>query len=281
MINKKIILLCGYSRGGTNIAWNILQSHPEICSAIDETHNLINNKKFKIRTKLALFRRLNLVDNSIFKRLIDYELYKIKMANYVHVANKYRYPSIKYTRKQVKESAICLKSVDKAIEHTDFLLTLYPDLFFIALARNGYALLDGHIRRGASVKESALLYQSVADKMKYYSEKLNNYKLIKFEDILAHPFNISIELFKFTDSNPFYLDHLRIKSKKIITMEGNHEVMYGDEQNKYWFDKESINTIFDIRINERQIKNLKAEQIKEFNKFAKSAMEYFSYDILN
>ncbi len=41
MKNKNVVLLIGLSRGGTNIAWNVLQSHPGICSPIYETGELV------------------------------------------------------------------------------------------------------------------------------------------------------------------------------------------------------------------------------------------------
>lgn len=281
MFNKKVILISGFSRGGTNIIWNILQSHPEICSAMYETHNLINDKENKIRRKISIFRKLSLTDSAILKSLVDYELYRLKMSNYVHESNKFIFSDIKYSRKQMKETALCLKSVDKAIELTDFLLGVYPGLYFISIVRNGYAVLEGHLRRGSSVQETGLLYQFIADKMKYYSEVVPNYKLFKFEEVLDDVFACSQRLFEFTDSQPVHLDSLRLKSKRILKSDGEHEVKYGQEKKKYWYDRNNIDNYFNKSINDIQIKNLQSKEIKEFNKYAKSALEYFSYDILH
>jgi hypothetical protein len=40
MLNEKVIVINGISRGGTNILWNMVQSHPVVCGAMYETDQL-------------------------------------------------------------------------------------------------------------------------------------------------------------------------------------------------------------------------------------------------
>jgi hypothetical protein len=281
MLNKKAILVSGFSRGGTNILWNVLQSHPKICSARYETNGLFNSNNVTLKYLFKFNRIPNFEKINVLKLAIDYKLYNLKMTNHHHRHNKFAEPGIIYTKKQVSNSAICFKSVDNDINYTKDLRKIYPNLYFIALTRNGYALIDGHKRRGSTVQEVAKLYQNIADKMQEQSEKLHHFKLVRFENIINDTFSASDELFKFLKTEPYDLKHIRLKSKKIVGKDGLYHSKFGSENEKYWFNKKTIKTAIDNTINDRQMSSLSSSDIKTFNKYAKSALNYFGYRILN
>ena len=273
MLNKKVILLSGYARGGTNITWNILQSHPDICSPVHETANLFK-KSFKLRACQYLGKYIDC------SRIIDRELLKFKLSNLEHPDNKFISEGTMYTAERITQCALCLKSVNEQIFYTDLLLKTYPDLYFIALTRNGYALADGYVRRGMSIKYSGKLYQRMAEEMRRLSGEIKNFKLLKFEDVVKSSFIIAEELFYFTEMDPKKVNKLRFKSKKVITNDGGHNVKFGEEHRKYWVDEKNIRDFIDPEIDEKQSNRLSLEMIKEFNKEAKAALEYFGYDVL-
>lgn len=280
MRNKKVILLSGFSRGGTNIVWNILQSHPQICSARYETGDILRKRNPIILSRqVSILSRLGLINRITTRKYLDYKFHRLKMSNMHHPDNKYKTEGVTYSKNELINCAICFKSVDFDINHTDLLLNLYPDLYFIALTRNGYALADGHIRRGSKAEEFAELYDTIASKMEYYSKAVKNFKLIKFEDVLSQPFKIAEELYEFTNSSPTKLDKLRLKSKRIVGKEGDHKVSFGKEHRKYWFDKSSIYNLLDPSINTKQRKNLSKDDISIFNDKANSSLRFFGYDI--
>lgn len=279
MLNKKVIVVSGFSRGGTNILWNIMQSHPQICSAIHETGTIFRKKEpLQFSRFISLLNKTGLINLSVSRRIIDLRLHRIKMNNYKHSENKYVYEGQTYSRKQVSESAICFKSVDFDIDHTPLLLKLYPNLYFIALTRNGYAVFNGHMRRGEAPEKAARLYREIAEKIKIYSETLSNFKLIRFEDVLQSPFKIAEELFTFTDVFPVQLGKLRLKSKKIISEKGEHATLWGRENQKYWMGQDEIDQFLDPNVNKRQIAQLSLEMIDFFNREAGTALDFFGYE---
>ena len=272
MLNHKVIVLSGYARGGTNIAWNLMQSHPDICSPVHETGKLFR-KSFSLRIchklPIPLF---------VSKHIIDRKLYKFKLANLNHPDNKYISDGGLYSRDQISKTTLCLKSVNHQIVYTETVLKAYPELYFIGLARNGYALADGFMRRGKTVEEAGKLYYKISEEMKKLSDKVLKFKMIKFEDIIMEPFKMAKELFEFVEVQPISLNKLRFKSKKVITKEGDHQVKFGNEHRKYWFDRSNISQILDPDINKKQINRLSPEMIREFNKASGTALEFFGYN---
>ncbi|MEX2601286.1 MAG: hypothetical protein WD355_06535 [Balneolaceae bacterium] len=282
MLNKKVILLCGFSRGGTNIVWNLLQSHPKICSPIYETGTILHKRDpIRFSRIVSLLNRAGLLYTWIGRRIVDVQLYRYKLRNRNHPDNRYISEGVFYNRKQIAHSTLCLKSVDNDIDHTGLLQNIYPGISILLLARNGYAIADGHIRRGKTAAEAGELYNRIAMKMKSVTESLVRIKLIRFENALEDPFGISEELFRFTNTTPHQLDKLRLKSKKTLDVSDSHYTRYGDENRKYWFDRSTIGNILDPDINRTQASRLQPDMIRDFNREASDAMNYFGYPILD
>lgn len=271
MLNTKVIILSGFARGGTNIAWNILQSHPDICAPMYETGELFS-RSLPLRLCGLLSGRTNTC-----KKVVDTNLYKSKLDTLEHPDNKFIAEGVIYTKKQVANTALNLKSVNNDIFLTEALLKAYPDLYFIALARNGYALCDGYLRRGRTAKAAGRLYSKIAEEMKRYSEIIPRFKMIKFEDVLKQPFEIAEELYLFTGVSPTKPERLRLKSKKVINKQGEHKTSYGKENSKYWFDRNNIGKILSPDVNKTQMDRLTDKTIQEFNREADSALEFFGY----
>ncbi len=231
MNNKKVIVLSGYCYGGTNIAWNVLQSHPQICSPIGETGQVFHNSPF-LRMCHALPKSWL---SPFLLRKMDGTFAEIKRSNMEHEDNRYVSEDVLYDMRQVEEAALCFKSVNYDINLTEELLRVYPDLYFIALSRNGYSLCDGYLRRGYSAKDFGRIYREIAAIMARYAKNISRFKLIKFEDVLADPFGVAEELYRFVEVSPTKIDKLRLKVKKTIEKTGEHSVSFGSEKRKYGF----------------------------------------------
>ncbi|MFW9898236.1 MAG: sulfotransferase [Candidatus Thorarchaeota archaeon] len=296
MRNQKVIVVNGFQRGGTNIVYNIFQSHPSVCSPnnletgeiISQNYRLYKYPKTKLikyfikRLKLKLYDILNskFILNSflvlIFGSFYDKIFYKYKKKNYTDTFNRYKYENEPYNKKEVKNSVICLKSVHNDIRLTAFLSKIYKNIFFIGLVRNGYALCEGWIRRGKNAEYSGLRYRNFCEMMIKDNKKFKNYNIIKFEDVLKNPFEMASRLYKFTKLTPISLEKLRFQVKKILTVDG-HKIKFGKERAKYWFDHETVNDLLNPNINKIQIQNLSAENRKIFEKNTKSILKYFNY----
>lgn len=282
MINQKPVLICGYSRGGTNILWNILQSHPSICSPRHETGAIFRKKEhLRFSRVIRIAKRLGISHRKIILRWIDYQLYRYKMENLNSENNKYKSEGIVYTKKEVSKSFLCLKSVDNDIIHTDLLLKTYPDLFIIFMIRNGYSIANGHSRRGISIEESARNYVRVGKEMDRLMNKTPNHMLVRFENVIENPFGISEEIYRKLRLDTVTIEKLRLKSKKVIMKNHHHETLFGEENKKYWFDRDSIGHILDKDVNQRQIHSLSSDMIRQFNKHAGQQLIKFGYPLLN
>lgn len=220
--------------------WNILQSHPEICSVRYETGTIFRKRRHKFSRVISLLKKLGLLQKSIGKVILDYQFYRYKLSNFTHDENRYKFENKPYNKSEVRNCALCFKSTDLDIHYTDLLLEMYPQLYFVGLTRNGYAVAEGHHRRGESVTDFAEQYREVAHKMKLLSEKLEHFKLVRFEDMLHNPFGLAEELYEFLECKPVNLEKLRLKSKKVIKKDGSHGKIFGKPGNKYWFDKNTI-----------------------------------------
>lgn len=279
--NNKVILLCGYSRGGTNIVWNLLQSHPNVCTPIYETGTIFRKTNpLKFHRVISLLKKTNLMDRGFAKKVIDYQLFRYKVQSLDHPENQYKGPDQKYTRREIRESALCLKSVDYDIDLTDMLHDIYPNLYLIFLTRNGYAVSEGHIRRGKSADSASKLYTEIYKKMRYYMENDSKAIMIKFEDAIKDPFGMAEKLLKFCDFQSNELEYLRLKSKKTINKGLNHDTGFGRRERKYWFDKKSIHEMIVEDVNGNQIERLEKSSIEVINKNASEAFKYFGYDII-
>lgn len=274
--NKHVILLSGFRRGGTNILWNILQSHPKVCSPILETGQVFN-KSLKLR---FVTRMRKWFSDEKIASLIDSELFKFKLKTLSHDDNRFKHPEQIYTEEEIKQSWLCLKSVDEDIELTDQLLKAYPGLQLILLTRNGYALAESFKRRGKEFDETALHYKYIASAFKKYSNKVEKSKLIKFEDVVQDPFSVSKELFEFLNLDPSELEYLRFKSKKTVDKEGKHNVSFGRENKKYWTSKDTVNDFIVQDVNQNQLKGINEKQMEIFNNIAAEILRDFGYKVL-
>lgn len=293
MKNHKVIVITGFQRGGTNILWNILQSHPLVCSSNFETGEIIsqsyrfysnNTISFVIRRfKSGLYGLLNkksILNSSIVYSIgkgIDFLFYKYKIKTYKQPYNRFKFENELYNKKEIKNSVLCLKSVKRDVKLTNFLSRVYKNIFFIGLVRNGYALCESWIRRGKNAKECGIRYRDFCETMINDSKKIKNYSIVKFEDIMENPFNEASKLYEFTQLKPTSPEKLRFKVKKVLTGSGEHKIKYGKENAKYWFNRENVRDLLDPNINKIQLQKLSENDKKTFKKEAKDILDYFNY----
>jgi hypothetical protein len=102
MKNKKVIVLSGYCYGGTSIAWNILQSHPQICTPIHETGQLFHDSTF-LRICHAL---PNAMLSPFLSKRMDNVFSKLKRSTLTHEDNKYVAEGVLYEPRRVEDAAL-------------------------------------------------------------------------------------------------------------------------------------------------------------------------------
>lgn len=295
MKNSKVIVINGLQRSGTNILYNIFQSHPSVCSIHNKETGEIISQLYRFKSHRAIFfliRRLKMIfynllnkkvvlDSSlvyIFGKIIDWIFFQYKMQDLNDPYNRFKFENELYTKEDVKLSILCIKSIRWDIELTNFLSKIYTDIYFIGLVRNGYAVCESWMRREhKKPNEFGLMYKRYYEMMLNYSKSIKNFIIIKFEDIIEDPFHVASKLFEFANLDPKNLKKMRLNMKKRLTNNGSHKVKFGVENTKYWFNPQNIRQLIDPNINEIQIKHLTEFNKKIFETNAKPILKYFNY----
>jgi hypothetical protein len=272
MLNHKVILLAGMARGGTNVAWNILQSHPGVCTPIREAGQIFRESAF------LRWARPRVEKSILARRVVDRALYQRKVRTLRHEDNRFKADGVLYAPAEVKEAALCLKGVNEDIDLAEMLRVVYPDMYFVGITRNGYAVAEGLVRRGMSAADAGRLYAHFASRVDTCAALFaDRFKLVRFEDVLERPFELATELFAFLNLEPTGLEKIRQKSKPVLGIAGQHITRFGAEERKYWFDESTIRAALDVRVTDTQVRNLHSHAIAEFEKEAAPGMRYFGY----
>jgi hypothetical protein len=283
MKNQKVIVVNGISRGGTNILWNMIQSHPAVCGAMRETSRIFAPfmaHRLRFVADLTLMQPVLRVPPflNIASRLIDRRLYHFKLQNYGDTYNGFSAEGQPYTLEEVEQSAVCLKSINRTIYATPLFHRLYgPDVYFVAVFRDGYGICESWMRRGISAEKTGRQYREYAETMLRYAEQYPQYMTVKFEDILDRPFDVLSDIFRFAELEPPTIDRFRLKSKAVLTEEGTHEVPYGQRNIKYWLDRETIHDFLVGDIADIQKKALSAEALQAFEREAMPVLKRLGY----
>ena len=213
MTDIKAIVINGYSRGGTNLLWNILQSHPQVCSPIYETGELFFDHIYPfnlLEASKAKKIASSPITAKIGKRYLRKQFDLMKLKNLTNENNNTKCDGVKYSRREIEESIICFKGVDSDVELNGLLESIYADVAHIVLVRNGYAVCNGWKRRGVNPREAGRKYRNFYSKMSASNRRTKIFILIKFEDILEDPFHVANGLFSDLELDPVTLPKLRL-----------------------------------------------------------------------
>lgn len=301
-MNQSPVFVTGFSRGGTTILMNLLASHPHLCT-VGETHQLFKGSNvldspLTIATK-AVTRDLPILlstgqdflsprnwkprpqvhprTQAFIHRILEQSKTN---SSHDHL-NRYKSPSEEYSAEEIAASRLLAKNLDGAVFLTDVLREIYPDARFVGLTRNGLALCEGHTRRGRSAEQAGVLFNAVAGKMMQDAEEIENYQLLKFEDLLADPVNQLRRLFVQLDLNPFLITDIRQQERKMIAKDGKHRLRQGTEWDVHWIPIDSLPQHLDGDVNQRQIARLAEQDKAAFLKVAGTCMNELGYGNLD
>jgi hypothetical protein len=124
VLNKRPIFINAFSRGGSNILWNIFLSHPDVCSPIIETLEIFRiglygkwpgYKVIMLSGQPKLFNQKYLEPrrplNARTQEYIDGMLYEWKLKTAVDDEMCFKYEDERYTLDEVKEARLCAKTM--------------------------------------------------------------------------------------------------------------------------------------------------------------------------
>lgn len=283
MKNSKVIIVNGISRGGTNILWNLIQSHPAVCGAMRETSRIFAPfQKHELRFVAEAWMRFPLLRMppllAIAGQFIDTRLYNFKLQNFGDPFNGFKSEDVPYTREEIADSAVCLKSINKSIYATGLFDRIYGKrLFTIGLVRDGYGICESWIRRGIPAAKTGRRYRQYAQSMIDYSQKNERYELVRFEDILADPFGQMEAIFRFAQLDPPQIERYRLKAKRVMSEDGTYETPFGSLGHKYWLDAEAMRRFLVPNVAENQAQRLSPEDRAAFEHEALPILKHLGY----
>ena len=274
------VVISALSRGGSNILWNILQSHPQLCSPMRETGELIFDEIAPFRffppataKDLAAWPIVRLVGRGHLRHAFG----RWKLRNFECPNNGTKSEGVPYRRDEVENSIPCFKGVDSDVELNPLLDALYYDVAHIAVVRNGYAVCNGWMRRGMSANQAGRRYAGIVRRMLATRKSADTFVLVKFEEMMRDPFGTAERLFTTLGLQPTALPKLRLKSKRVLDESGEHRTRFGEEGRKYWLDPAAVAQVLDAEIDTRQESRLDPASREAFERNARGVLEELGY----
>ena len=292
--NKPIILNC-FSRGGSNILWNLFLSHPDVCHPLEETLQIFNislkspriaGYKIALMTKQNLFNQWNFNNRkSVNKKsatYIDILLHKKKMGNLLNDEMKYKNEKDIYTSNEIENTRLVIKNNNGLIFCSELFYDIYPSATFIAIIRNPLALYESHKRRktpvSISINSFASFYRRMIQKIKNDQMCFPNYHIIKFEDILKKPISSVEKLYKWTNLDFSNIEKIRLKAKPSMRRSGKHTTPFTKNKH-YWFSFSELEDVMNKDVNKNQITRLSFKEISSLSKALDPIMLEYNYSI--
>lgn len=214
ILNENNFVIVGLQRGGTNVLWNIVQSHPQIVSPRFELGEIVK-KSLGIRVAMKFQSPLS---NSYLRR--KFRLYA--MLNLENEYDRYKYENILYTNDEMARCFICHKSVLSGNSLVSSLSRIYPRTKVIILLRSAQDYLASQYLRKIDMDRVVKNYNDFAVKVKRILAAGISVRVIDFDSVLSNPFGVSEAIFDYFEL-PFKLSKIRLKCK-IPLVEGMHEI---------------------------------------------------------
>jgi len=283
VLNERPVFLNCFTQGGSNILWNFIVSHPEVCSPTTETHSCFENGvNYGMRKNrrplswinfswsglalLALTRQPRLFDvrnnrprgpvGALARRIIDARLHRCKLESLDEPGYRYKAPDVLYTPAEVKSARLCTKGNNGLVFLNPVYRQMYPQARFVAMVRHPLPIYESWTRRSivASPAEFTGFYTSIAERMLAESEE-QDCKLVRFEDLLGDPVATARDVYDFLELDFTAQERVRVKAKKHYRSDGT----YGTDLREgeyYWFGHDELQAYFESGVSRKHVEAL-------------------------
>ena len=271
-VHDPIFLNC-FSRGGSNILWNIYLSHPDVVSPIRETLEIfrtgVHQPTMEGYVAALLSGQPHLFDqwtlaprrpiNGPAQGYIDRTLFRWQMKTLDNADMRWKSETERYTPEEVAAARLCAKNNNGIIFLSDRLLEMYPTATFVALIREPFALYEGHVRHHlkSAAEDFAGFYNAMLGRMLDDQARFPSYHILKFEDLLADPLGTVAQLYAWARLDPARAPKLRFKAKPHLNAAGERTTTFQAGKH-YWFGPDEIYQFLDPKINDYQSDRISA-----------------------
>ena len=237
LIRTPIFLNC-FSRGGSNIFWNLFLSHPGACSPIEETLTIFRLGWRRptlaglwlavVSQQPGFFDQWRLQDRrdltAAAARFVDRTLFSWKMRTVSDIDMKFKFEGVTYAEGEVRASRLVAKHNNGLSFLVKPLLALYPDATFFSLVRHPLPLFESYARRGIinDPAHFARFYSRLATRMLDDVDQLECCHLVRFEDILNDPVEVTQRVYRLAGLDFLSLRGLRFKAKSHFRADGTY-----------------------------------------------------------
>ncbi|MEM9291341.1 MAG: sulfotransferase [Acidobacteriota bacterium] len=268
--NQRPIFLGCFSRGGSNILWNLFLSHPQVCSPLRETLEIfrldwraptLDGFRLALRTGRRVFDQWNLSPRKPLgpaaARQVDEVLYREKLRTLDDEYMSWRDAERRYSAEEIAATRLCAKNNNGLVFLTELWLDLYPQATFFALLRHPVALYESHKRRRitSSPRQFTDFYNRIAGRMLDDAEGYDCCHLVRFEDLVQQPLESMQRLYAAADLDPSALQQLRFKTKPHYRRDGSHGSDHPPGTH-LWLDFDEVPGFLVPDINRRQASQL-------------------------
>ncbi len=263
MLNRQPIFINALAGSGSNLLWNLLQSHPEVCSPGLETHQLLcpgTAGPLRGRALAALgcppgfFDRRALGPRAPLPRVaaaaVDTILFLAKLQTLRDPYNRFRAEGRPYTLGEVFRSRLVSKNLDGLVCCTPALLRAYPDATFFGLVRDPVALYDSYRRRGlaATAEAFARTYLVLARQLLSDAREHPRCHLLRFEELAADPAALVDRLYGLAGLARAPAQRVRLKVKPHLDACGDRAAPL-PAGTKVWLGLDQLRGFIEPRIN--------------------------------
>jgi hypothetical protein len=294
MLIQSPIFINSFSRGGSNMFWNIFLTHPDVCSPIWETLEIFRVGIIRptweghcaalLSGHWHLFDQRNLCPRPPITKsaqaFIDQTFFKWKLRTFADIDMKYKCDNVTYTLDEVKHARLAAKNNNGLAFLSDILLEMYPDAHFFALVRHPLALYESYRRHKfiQSVEGFIDFYQRLGGKMVQDAHRVPNYHLIKFEEMVDAPVATAQKVYDLAGLDFQKINKMRFKAKAYFNKKGEYTT--GEQYTvgrHYWFDFDKVGDFVEPGINQHQIERLSKSEVDEIMHRIGNIAEVFGY----
>ena len=109
------------------------------------------------------------------------------------------------------------------------------------------------------------------------NEKISNYHLVTFEELLSNPVKTLEKLYKWTNLDPSRIEKIRLKAKPFMNQYGRHSTTF--KKNKhYWFSLPELSKYLDVNINKYQVSLVSKNEKLLMYEILNDYMSIFNYE---
>jgi hypothetical protein len=292
--NRSPIILNCFSRGGSNLLWNILLSHPGVCSPMQETLEIFRldwrdprreglsaawlTRQWRFFDQWHLETRLPI--SSRAQAFVDQTLFNWKLKTLEDPEMRYKAEDEIYSLEEVSSARLVLKNNNGTIFLSEQFVEMYPDAVFFGLVRDPVPLYESHRRNRTPVSRSpgafADFYRRMVQKMRCDAERWSFYHLLRFEDVVCEPVKAMRDIYACTSLDRTAVPKVRFKAKPHMQADGSHAT-HLQAGRHYWFSYDEIPQIIEPSVNRYQLSKLAPAELDRIRSLTRGVREELGY----